>query len=174
MARACKCRHCKTKLTVDVAYKVVIDNKPAYFCNEEHFALYEAAIDAEKETKKTTDADKDKAYRLICDIIGRKSIINTILWKEWAMWNNVASNKIIAQYLEDNKEYLTSIISRLENIEFNRIRYLSAILKNNLGDFQLKANEAEKPKVLVDESFYQPVATRNNKRRSLADLEDEF
>lgn len=119
--------------------------------------------------------EKDKAYYLICEIIGRKEIINTVLWKEWASWNKVADNDKIGSYLEENRTYLCGVISRLKDKELDRIRYLSAILKNNLGDFKQKAKEIEKPKVKVDESFYEssPVAARN-RRRSLADLEDEI
>ena len=81
----------------------------------------------------------------------------------------------IGKYLDENKAYLCSVISRLEDKEFNRIRYLSVILKNKLGDFKPKAAEAPKPKVQVDESFYVPTTSvTRNKRRSLEDLEDEF
>ena len=119
---------------------------------------------------------KDKAYYLICDIIGRKEIINTLLWAEWKIWNKVADNERIGQYLEENKEYLISVIARLKNDELQRIRYLSAILKNNLGDFKIMEtlSESKKQSVKVDDTFYEPIQTKNNKRRSLADLEDEF
>ena len=133
-----------------------------------------AQYEKDEETKRKNAADKDKAYWLICDIIGRKEISNTALWKEWKEWNKAFSNETIASYLEENKEYLTYTISRLEDKEFNRIRYLSAILKNSLGDFKPNEKETEKPKVQVDETFYGATPTTQNKRRSLADLEDEF
>ena len=221
---ACKCRHCQAKLTTDTAYKVVDDSKKLYFCNKEHYVLFQNKIDAdrqakeeakrkekeeaerkrliekekkqrereeakqkkiiekearqkeENEAKEQRKADKNKVYTLICEIIGRKEIINTALWKEWKVWNLVASNETIGRYLDANKKYLTEIISKLDNIEFNRIRYLSAIIKCDIGDFGLKPKEAKKMpvKIEVSNDFYQPVATKNNKRRSLADLEDEF
>lgn len=34
MARRCKCRTCKTALTVDIAYKVMWEGKVVYFCNK--------------------------------------------------------------------------------------------------------------------------------------------
>jgi hypothetical protein len=54
--------------------------------------------------------------------------------------------------------------------------YLSAILKNKLGDYKPKVVEKqqEKPKIQVDTTFYEPISTSNNKRRSLEDLEDDF
>lgn len=164
----------------------------AYFCNEEHYNLFvfkkeedkcrkEEELELVKQKKqeehdlavKQRKEEKDKVYYLVCEIIGRKEIINTVLWREWKEWNKAFSNEAIASYLEENKVYLTSTISRLEDKEFNRIRYLSAILKNSLGDFKPK-EKVEKPKVQVDETFYGSTPTTQNKRRSLADLEDEF
>ena len=162
-----KCRICGENLDTKTAYKIIVNGKNAYFCSE-----LEYKDDVAKKEKIATD--KDRVYRLICDIIGKREILNSILWKEKMVWNKVASDEIIGQYLEENKEYLTNAISRLDNVEYNRIRYLSAILKNSLGDFKPKVKEEAKPKTQVDETFYEPVTTRNNKRRSLADLEDEF
>lgn len=162
----CKCRICKKSLNTKDAYCIVTNDKRFYYCNATEYEEY-------KRKQEKEAADKDKVYRLICDIIGRKEIINTVLWKEWAQWNKVASNEKIGQYLEENKFYLISLISRLDNVEFNRIRYLSTILKNKLGDFKPNTKEIEKPKIQIDETFYVST-TNNNKRRSLADLEDEF
>ena len=189
---ACKCRYCRNKLLTGAAYKIVEKKQTMYFCNEEHCNLFmqernekqkqemealEAARQKKEEREKAVQQykeHKDRAYYLICDIIGRKQIINTALWKEWAIWNKVADNKAIGQYLEENKTYLCEMISRLDNNEFLRIRYLSSILKNNLGDYKPIATAKETPQPKVDTTFYEPVQTNNNKRRSLADLEDDF
>ncbi len=169
MARTAKCRICGAQLDTSTAFK--IEGKPAkYFCSEEEY-------NAEEERKKKAAEDKDRMYRLICDIIGEQEIINSALWKEVQIWNQVADNEKIARYLEDNKVYLTTAISRIENKIYNRIRYLSAILKNSLGDYKPKAvNEPVKtqPKIDIDETMYEAPARSLNKRRSLADLEDEL
>jgi hypothetical protein len=192
--RACKCRYCQTNTNTDDAYFAMIGKQRAYFCNEEHYGLFmqereikkkqemealEAARQKKKERENATQQSKehkDRAYYLICDIIGRKQIINTALWKEWAIWNKVADNAIIGQYLEENKDYLCKTMSRIDNNEFLRIRYLSSILKNGLGDYKPRpkpvVREASKPETCMD--FYEPIQTQNNKRRSLADLEDDF
>lgn len=165
-----KCRICGEPLDTKTAYLVVTNGKKAYYCSADEF-------EADETKKKKVAEDKDKVYRLICDIIGRKEIVNSALWKEKAVWNKVATDEVIGQYLEENKDYLTSMIARLDDVEYNRIRYLSAILKNKLGDYKPKVvvKEVEKPKVQVDESFYGTTSTtHNNKRRSLADLEDDF
>lgn len=168
-----KCKICGEPLDTNTAYRVITldknkKEKKAYYCNKEEY-------DADHAKKIKAEADKDKVYKLICDIIERKAITNTVLFAEWKVWNTVADNEKIGKYLDENKAYLCSVISRLEDKEFNRIRYLSVILKNKLGDFKPKAAEAPKPKVQVDESFYVPTTSvTRNKRRSLEDLEDEF
>lgn len=170
---AVKCRICGNRLDVAEAHLVITRDKhgkekKAYYCSIEEYQ-------EDEKRKEKAFVDKDKAYRLICNIIGRKEIINTALWKEWALWNKVSSNEEIGRYLEENLTYLSSTIARLEDNEFNRIRYLSAILKNKLGDYNNNVKEVEKPKVIVEETIYESAApVRNNKRRSLADLEDEF
>ena len=131
---ACKCRICKKSLNTKDAYCVITNDKRFYYCNATEYEEY-------KRKQEKEAADKDKVYRLICDIIGRKEIINSILWKEKSVWNKVCTDEVIAQYLEENKDYLTGAISKLDDVEFNRIRYLSAVLKNKLGDYKPKAKE---------------------------------
>lgn len=162
-----KCRICGETLDTKAAHLVITNGKKAYYCSKEEY-------EADDAKRKKVAEDKDKVYRLICDIIGRKEILNNILWKEKATWNTVATDETIGRYLEENKDYLSSAITRLDDVEYNRIRYLSAILKNKLGDYKPKVVETEKPKVKVDETLYEAMPTTHKKRRSLADLEDEF
>lgn len=167
-----KCRICGEPLDTNIAYRVITldknkKEKKAYYCSQEEYEVDEAK-------KKKAAEDKDKVYRLICDIIGRKEIVNSALWKEKTIWNKVATDEAIGQYLDENREYLSGVIGRLDNVEYNRIRYLSAILKNKLGDYKPKAVVKEVVIPKVDVTFYEPIQTQNNKRRSLADLEDDF
>lgn len=175
---ACKCRWCQANITTKVAIMEVTNGKRMFFCNEEHRDKFLKKLKAEQEQKEKAEADRSKAYRLVCEIIGRKEIINGILWKEWKIWNKVADNEKIGRYLEENKDYLRDVISRLEDVEFNRIRYLSAILKNKLGDYKPKVKEVEKPMVRVEtnmnDMMYEIRNTNKNKRVSLEDLEDIF
>jgi hypothetical protein len=170
MARTAKCRICGKQLSTNTAFKV--DGKPAkYYCSEEEFR-------AEEERKKKAAEDKDRVYTLICRIIGRETIINTALWAEWKIWSSVADDVKIGQFLAENEEYLTNVIGRLANAEFPRIRYLSTVLKNRLGDYQPKAVEevGVQPKaVTVDETMYDTTPTITRKRRrSLDELEEEI
>ena len=111
---------------------------------------------------------------MICDIMGEKEIISTALFKEWQVWNKVANNEKIAKYLKENKDYLSSVIARLQSSEYARIRYLSTIIRDKIKAFVPKAEVVEKPKIVVEETIYEAPAQSLNKRRSLDDLEDMF
>ena len=148
----CKCRQCQNKLTLKESVKKIINGKNAYFCDDDCYQTFMSNLVIEQQRKEKAEADRSKVYRLVCEIIGRKEIINGILWKEWQIWNKVADNEKIGRYLEENKDYLRDVISRLEDVEFNRIRYLSAILKNKLGDYKPKAREVEKAIARIEET----------------------
>ena len=108
--------------------------------------------------------------------MGEKEIINSILWKEWTIWNKVADNEKIGKYLEENKDYLSSVIGRLNSSEFARIRYLSTIIKDKIKEFVPRVEVEETPKIQVkiDEIIYESPTHSLNRRRSLADLEDDL
>lgn len=167
MAKA-KCKICGSALDTSTAYKVTDKNgKNKYFCSASEF-------EAEEERKKKVAEDKDRVYRLICDIMGVSEVLNTALWKEKLEWNKAFSDEFIAKYLEEKKDYLSSAIARLSGTEYAKIRYISAVLKNSLRDFKPKVEVVEKPRVVVDETIYEAPTQSLNKRRSLADLEDMF
>ena len=169
MAKA-KCKICGNTLDTNVAYKVTDKNgKNKYFCSASEF-------EAEETRKKKVQEDKDRVYRLICDIMGEREIINTALFKEWQEWLKVADNSKIAKYLEETKDYLSSAIARLSSSEYARIRYLSTIIRDKIKTFKPKEAVviAEKPAPTMDVTFYEEASQSLNKRRSLADLEDVF
>lgn len=161
------CQICKNKIERDMAYKRVVGKANKYYCSEQEWQ-------AEEDKKQKAAEDKDKVYRLICDILGEKEVLNTALWKEKTIWNKAFSDEIIAKYLQENREYLTSAVSKLAGTEYARIRYVSAVLKNSLRDFKPKVEEQPKPKVVVEETIYTVPTHSLNKRRSLADLEDDI
>lgn len=165
-----KCKHCGVKGPKEKAYCVVINGKNAYFCNDQHYQLF---VQEQKRIEKLK-ADNEIIYRLICHVFGYK-IKNSALWKERKEWNDLKPDDVIIAFLADKKDYLADVIRRLDSTEFGKIRYLSTIVKNNIMDFRVKKTEEVAPKVRVDETMYEAprILTANNKRRSLADLEDE-
>ena len=166
MAKA-KCKICGSTLDTKDAYKVTDKNgKNKYFCSESEF-------EAEEARKKKAAEDKDKVYNLICDMFGYE-IVNTQFFAEWTLWNKLKSNEIIYKYLRENEDYLQQICDRSFDTEYQKIRYFSAVLKNNLKDFLPKVEVVEQPKVVVEETIYDAPTQSLNKRRSLEDLEDMF
>ena len=171
MAR-CKCKICDTELDSNTAYKVTDKNgKNKYFCSATEF-------EAEEERKKKAAEDKDRVYRLICDIMGEKDIISTALFKEWTIWNKVADNEKIGDYLTENKDYLSLVIARLQSSEYARIRYLSAIIRDKIKAFVPKVEVVEKPKVVMESSFefFEPTIEKQPEveEQVLYDVEDDL
>lgn len=162
-----KCQICKTPLDTNTAYKVVDKNgKNKYYCSQAEF-------EAEESRKKKAKEDKDKVYRLICDIMGEKEIINTILWKEWTIWNKVADNGKIGKYLEENKDYLSSVIGRLDSSEFAKIRYLSVIIKDRIKEFVPRVEIESTVAEVIDEQPTMYINTKKiNRRRGFAEEDD--
>ena len=161
------CQICKNKIERDTAYKRVVGKANKYYCSIAEF-------ENDLAQKQKIAEDKDKVYRLICDILGEKEVLNTALWKEKTIWNKAFSDEIIAKYLQEQKDYLTSAVSKLSGTEYAKIRYVSAVLKNSLRDWKPKAEETLKPKIVVEETIYEAPTHSLNKRRSLADLEDDI
>ena len=166
----CKCRICGISHNTEDAYKVVVNNKNQYYCSQEEY-------EKDLAKKKKAAEDKDRVYRLICDIMNEKEIINTILFKEWAIWNKVADNDKIAKYLEENKEYLTSVMSRIGSSEYGCIRYLSTIIRDKIKGFVPKVEVEEVPRV-ADTSFelFEPTMEKNPQveEQVLYDVEDDL
>lgn len=139
MAR-CKCKWDKAPLDTKEAFKVIEDGKNIYFCGEECYKKYAN----EKEIKEKEAADKNRAYRVMCDILDQSEIINSALWKEYNLWRKVATGKQVADYLEENRDFLRQSVSRIGGPLYNKIRYMSVIVCNKIADYVEKANVREK------------------------------
>jgi hypothetical protein len=169
------CCICGKKIEKDTAYKakVVVNKRTGEKELKYKNCCSEQEWQAEEDRKKKAKEDKDRVYYLICDMWGYE-IQNTKFFDEWRYWNKLKSNEIIYKYLRENETYLQQICDRSYNNEYSRIRYFSAILKNELRDFKPKPKVEEKPKVVVEEIIYETPNQSLNKRRSLDDLEDMF
>lgn len=175
------CCICKKKIEKDTAYKIrvigPISGKETIknCCSEQEWQ-------EEEERKKKAKEDKDKVYYLICDMFGYE-IQHTKFFDEWACWNKLKSNEMIYKYIRENETYLQQVCDKPFENEYQKIRYFSAILKNNLRDFEPQAEIKEVPKVtteevtkvMIEETIYNatPSNTRN-RRRGLSDLEDDI
>jgi len=174
----CKCRQCQTNLNTQDAYKTTINNRNAYFCNEEH---YEKFLQTEEDKKKVKQLH-DRVCELFAEILGVTQITNTALYKEKAELNAVYSDEVIISYLEENKEWIVTSVAKLTGNTYGKIRYVSVILRNKLGDYRPKTVVKEdKPTTVeskVELDTRDDVGLRTNKkkkttrRRGFAEMED--
>ena len=173
---ACKCKYCRSSLTTTTAYMEYVKDKKFYFCNQDHYEEYIKQEEENAVKKAKAEELENKFYNLMCEILSVDKITNTALWKEKKELKAAYSEELIISCLEENKDWITNTVNKLDGNIYGKIRYVSTILKNKLGDYKpkMEIKEAEKPKVRVDESFYDISSSVHNKRRSLADLEDEF
>lgn len=160
-----KCRHCGNKIDRKEAFKVVVGGKNTYYCNEDEYLL----------SKKMKD-DKDGTYNIINQIFGYE-IKNSALYKEINTIRENFSYEIILMYLKQEFDYLHGIMCEKEfQSEFGKIRYFSAILKNNLPNFmrnqELKWQREITPReVQVD--MPEMTYNRKKKRKPLIEIEQE-
>lgn len=175
MAR-CKCKWDKMPLDTKEAFKIVEDGKNVYFCNEECYKKYTN----EKEIKEKEAADKNRAYGIMCDILDQQQIITSALWKEYNVWRKVATSKQIADYLEENRDFLRQSVSRVNGPLYNKIRYMSAIVCNKIADYVEKAKVREKNKMTTTRStssfeLFEPVVVKEQREEHiLYDVEDDL
>lgn len=153
-----KCRVCGKKIEKQDAYAVITDKDRKYYCSKEELDDFEA--------KKKL---KNDIYDIICDIFGYK-IQNSALFKEQKSWHNLCDDEKIFAYLQENRDYITNTIKRLDSSEFAKIRYFSAILKNNLHDFASKNSikpieEKQILEIVVDDDYIMPVNRKKKTER---------
>lgn len=173
---SCKCRYCQEKLTTTIAYMEYVKDKKFYFCNEQHYEKYiKQAEDALKQ-KARDDELKNKFYNLMCEILGVKGITNTALWKERTEINKVFSDEVIVTYLEENKDWMAASVGKLNGGEYGKIRYVSVILRNKLGDYKSKViAKKDSVKIMapkIQDEHYE-TKFKLKQRRGLEDLEDD-
>ena len=171
------CRICKKKINKETAYVVTSFGEKKrktnlYYCSEKELDAYEEKLEKENQKKALAKKEKDDVYDFLCNIFGYK-VINTTLFNEWNKWKTLKPNSIILEYLKERQDYLTQVCQRDFKNEGQKIMYFSAILKNSLHDFRPVENTSARPKVQIDETIYSVSPKNTNKRRSVADLEDD-
>lgn len=159
-----KCRYCGNKVDRKEAYKVVVGGQNAYYCNEKEYLL-----------KNKNKFAKDKVYRLINEIFGYE--VKSIIYKEINEIRKTFSYEDISSYLESSFDYLHGIMCEKDfQSEYGKVRYFSAILKNNLPMFiydnEMKVlKEAAQHEVNVD--MPEMIYHRKKKRKPLIEIEQE-
>lgn len=161
------CKHCKTKIDRDVAFKIKKGKVNHYYCNENEYN----GIIRKRELK-------DNTIEIINNTFGYK-IINTSLYKELALLEENYGYEIIYDYIKDNYDYLYDCVHKDYNNEFCKIRYFFAILKNSMNDYKetivsIEKQKANEPKIDFEIYEKKKQIKNNKKRRTITEIENEL
>ena len=173
--RRVKCRFCKEMIDSLGAFSSPV-NVGFYYCNEEEYNAYMNEREKKKaasERAKERIHKIDPVYEAVAEILGYRTQ-HSIFFNEMKLWRGICNDETILSYLAENKSFLESTMQKDFDNEYKKIKYFSAILKNNLGNYKINYKPAPMPiQVKVDDTMYEPVVTRRKRRRSLSELEDE-
>ena len=203
------CRYCKSKIEKKNALQILGEKHNTYYCNQECYSNYfaekektkneneavkrakeierlakkqekERQIEEQKAASAARKAKRDAVYDELCDIFGYE-VQNTVLFTEWILWNKLADDEKILAYLKEHKDYIKGATARASGTEYAKIRYMSAILKNNLKDYSNSRGQRAQLQVVDDampkeSSFvlFEPVKGNKKVRKSFAELEDDL
>lgn len=203
------CRYCKSKIEKKDALQIPGEKYNTYYCNQECYSNYfaekektkneneavkrakeierlakkqekERQIEEQKAASAARKAKRDAVYDELCDIFGYE-VQNTVLFTEWILWNKLADDEKILAYLKEHKDYIKGATARASGTEYAKIRYMSAILKNNLKDYSNSRGQRVQLPVVDDampkeSSFvlFEPVKGNKKVRKSFAELEDDL
>lgn len=156
------CRGCGKKVDRSQAYKITQGKVNLYYCSEDEYKK----ILAEKEKAQEI---KNNLQSIIDEIFGYP-VVNTALYKEQSEWAKVKPLETIVAYLSDNKHYIsTTLENKSFNSEYGKIRYFSAIVKNNVQSYTQPSPEIIKH---ADIEIYDAKYKPGRKRKCLTDYED--
>ena len=168
------CRYCKSKIEKKDALQIPGEKYNTYYCNQECYSKANAEKKAKeierlaKKQEKEENKQKriDPVYEEIADIFGYR-IQNSALFAEMKLWRGICDDTKILAYLQENRDRIKSAMERASSSEYARIRYVSAILKNSLADYNVKNIEAEKttPGITVDEDYIMPINKKKKTER---------
>lgn len=154
MGRRCICKLCGAELNTDIAFVGTTNKGNSYYCcSESEYTQHNAEI-----------ISKNNVIEYTFQIIGRTN--HSALFKEINLWHETASWNKLESYFRDNIEYLINVFNNksFDKIYY-KIRYLSAIVKDNIDDYKEKIPDIQKPA-----SEFIPVNYKPNKRKGFADI----
>ena len=138
MGRKPKCKYCKKEL--DDPYVVFVNGKKQNYCSKEEYDF----VILEKEYYK-------KILNICKEILGYKTF-NSIVGKEIKELHSEYKYQSIYNCINKYKQDIVFYID-LNDIEkeFNKIKYMFAIVKNNIADCAQIKNEKKDLKINIEE-----------------------
>ena len=120
-----KCKACGKSVPKEEAYKVVVNKVNKYYCSEMEYnnqLFYESV--------------KQEIAQRLSNILDMPLCDNTMIYKEWKEWRDIAPDTVILDFLRSQESYLISRISKIQ-ASYSKIRYLSAIVKNSIEEDEI-------------------------------------
>ena len=128
MARSCICKICKAKLTTDVAFKIQRTDKNGknvnlYYCDSIEYEMFQEEKNC-----------KEDILTLINSILGY-TCVNSSVYKELETVHKGYSYKEILNCMTIQQDIILNLF-RINGIdkEFNRIRYMFAVISRAIED----------------------------------------
>lgn len=123
--RRVKCRHCEQFTIQKEAFKVVINDKNEYYCNEEHY-----------KQAKSQKENRARVLDMCDDLFEIKVSKDTFFLKELKTMTEGTKIEIIADYISENMIDLDiSMAKDFKTLNF-KIRYFFAIIRKNIQTFE--------------------------------------
>lgn len=153
-----KCAYCHKVLDKKEAYAVKKGKRNKYYCNFEH---------------SIAKTPRDIFYNKAFDIFGKTT--NTIFFKEFDEIANVHGYEKMSSYIDDNKDTLNYFMNKDFSSEYARIRYFTAIFKNNLADYVVRKEEPIiRKEVDNDMEIHTVKYKKKDVRKGINDILDEL
>lgn len=156
------CRICKSKIDRDIAFKVKKGKTNLYYCSQKE---YNDDVRQKEEIK----TNKDK-LQIIIDDIFESPVTNSILYKEISEWDKLKPIEIIIDYLQENKNFINKSLNKDFQSEYAKIRYFSAIVKNNIKNYNIKKVEVIKK---IDVEIYETEYQSKKRKKCLSEYIQE-
>lgn len=120
-----KCRYCGKEINKETSYAVKHGKRNWYYCSFEHSNLTN---------------DEQSFYREVRQII---NTTHTVFYKEMKEIANVHGYKKMLSYIREEKRVIEQYMQKNFTCEYAKVRYFSAILKNNLADYSIPVEHEE-------------------------------
>lgn len=174
MGRKCKCTICKAELNTDTAFlwthRTEKTEKRFYYCSEEEYMNYIKIKAIENDRKR-------RMNDCINNIIGYINK-NTLLFSAEKEWLNV---DYALEAIENNALWISDLLRRkgfdMWSNEYNLIKYLSAVINNNLKNWineikqTMELEEYKSGVVDVNHEEHKAKSFQKRKNKCLDDFE---
>lgn len=114
------------------------------------------------------DADKKEMWELVQKYLGETN--NTVLFKEEKLWGS--PDKVV-RFIKENETLFNIMDNKIFNTECHKIRYFSAIIKNNINDMpdEVVPEVSNETNDTIELEVYENKHKNIRKRRCLTDYE---